>query len=90
MKSSFRIAESTEEFHDAAMNSGLLKRLSTATGGHYYSPEDARTLPEDISFVDTGSSRQEERDLWDMPFIFLLLVGVVSTEWIIRKRKGLA
>jgi hypothetical protein len=32
----------------------------------------------------------EEKDLWDMPFLFILLVGLVSTEWIFRKRKGLA
>jgi uncharacterized membrane protein len=89
-KSNFRIAESNEEFHNAAMNPDLLKRLSAATGGRYYSPDDSRTLPEDISYIDTGSSRLEERDLWDMPFLFLLLVGLVSTEWIFRKRKGLA
>jgi hypothetical protein len=88
-KSNFRIAGSTEEFHDAAMNVALLKRLSAGTGGRYYSPKDIRTLPEDISYIDTGSSQLEEKDLWDMPFLFLLLVGLVSTEWIFRKRKGL-
>jgi hypothetical protein len=31
----------------------------------------------------------EIKDLWDMPFLFLLLIGLVSTEWIFRKRKGL-
>ena len=88
-KSNFRVAGSTEEFHDAAMNVALLKRLSAGTGGRYYSPKDIRTLPEDISYIDTGSSQLEEKDLWDMPFLFLLLVGLVSTEWIFRKRKGL-
>jgi len=89
-KSGFRVAQSAEEFHDAAMNPGLLKRLSAATGGRYYSPEESRSLPEDISYIDTGSSQMEEKDLWDMPFLFILLVGLVSTEWIFRKRKGLA
>jgi uncharacterized membrane protein len=89
-KSNFRVAQSTEEFHNAAMNDGLLKRLSAGTGGRYYRPKDTGTLPEDISYVNTGSSRLEEKELWDMPFLFLLLVGLVSTEWILRKRKGLA
>lgn len=89
-KTNFRVAESTEEYHDAAMNSGLLKRLSTETGGRYYSPDKLRSLPEDISYIDKGSSRMEEKDLWDMPFLFLLLIGSVSAEWILRKRKGLA
>jgi uncharacterized membrane protein len=89
-KTSFQVAESTEEFHNASMNAGLLKRLSSATGGRYYSPEDLRTLPEDISYIDKGASRVEDKDLWDMPFLFLLLAGVICTEWILRKRKGLA
>ncbi len=89
-KANFRIAESTDEFHNAALNSSLLRRLAADTGGHYYTPSQARTLPEDISYVENGPSRIEERDLWDMPFLFLLLVGTVSSEWIIRKRKGLA
>jgi uncharacterized membrane protein len=87
---SFRVSESNEEFHNANMNLDLLKRLSSETGGRYYSPNDVRTLPEDISYTDKGLSRLEEKDLWDMPFLFLLLVGLISTEWILRKRKGLA
>ena len=88
-KTNFRIAESNEEFHNAALNSDLLERLARETGGRYYTPENLDTLPEDISLIDTGSSRVEERELWDMPFLFLLLVGLLSTEWILRKRKGL-
>jgi uncharacterized membrane protein len=86
---SFQVAESTEEFHNAAANLGLLKRLSSVTGGRTYSPDNVRSLPEDISYIDKGASRLEEKDLWDMPFLFLLLVGFISTEWFFRKRKGL-
>jgi uncharacterized membrane protein len=88
-KTSFRIADTTEEYHNAVQNADLLKRLSAETGGRYYSPEDVRTLPEDISYIDKGFSRFEIKDLWDMPFLFVLLVGFVSAEWIFRKRKGL-
>jgi len=88
--SSFRIAESAEEYHNAALNAGLLKKLAADTGGRYYTPDDAKTLPEDISFSDTGASRLEEKELWDMPIFFLLMVAAISTEWILRKRKGLA
>ena len=66
------------------------RRLSAATGGRYYSAEDLRTLPEDIPISIKGPPDMEEKDLWDMPFLFLLLVGLISAEWILRKRKGLA
>jgi uncharacterized membrane protein len=85
----FRVAESAEEFHDAALNSTLLKRLADETGGRYYSPGNSRTIAEDISYIDKGSSRIEEKELWDIPLFFLLLAGLVSTEWTLRKRKGL-
>lgn len=88
-KSYVRIAESTEEFHGAAMNPKLLKNLSSITGGRFYAADDWRSLPEDIAYIDKGASRIEDKDLWDMPFFFLLLIGVVSAEWILRKRKGL-
>ncbi len=89
-KSNFRIAPSTEEFHNAGMNEDLLKRLSAGTGGRFYSPKNVSTLSEDIAYIDTGSSQLEEKDLWDMPFLFLLLVGLIAAEWTLRKRKGLA
>ncbi len=89
-KGSFRVADSTDEYHNAALNSALLKQLAADTGGRYYSPGDAQHLAEDISYVDNGASRIEEKELWDMPFFFLLLIGSVAAEWILRKRKGLA
>jgi uncharacterized membrane protein len=89
-KLNFRVADSNEEFHNAAMNEDLLKRLAADTGGHFYTPRDVSTLPEDISYVNNGASRVEEKELWDMPFLFLLLVGASGTEWALRKRKGLA
>jgi len=89
-RSSFRIAESPEEYHNAARNTDLLKRLASDTGGRYYTAGDVNTLPEDISYADSGASRLEEKELWDMPVFFLLMVGAACAEWILRKRKGLA
>jgi uncharacterized membrane protein len=90
VRSNFRIADSLEEYHDANLNVDLLKKLASATGGRYYAAGDVRTLPEDISYSDAGASRLEEKELWDMPIFFLLFVGAISAEWILRKRKGLA
>ncbi len=89
-KNHFRVAESAEEFHQASLNSGLLRRLASETGGRYYSVNDLSSLADDISYTGKGISRLEEKDLWDMPFLFLLLVGLISAEWILRKRKGLS
>jgi hypothetical protein len=89
-KANFRVADSMEEFHNAATNVDLLKQIAADTGGRFYSPGEIRTLPEDMSYVDRGATRLEEKELWDMPFLFLLLIGLIGTEWVARKKKGLA
>lgn len=89
-RANFVIADSLEEFHDANLKSDLLKKIAADTGGRYYTADTLRTLPEDISYSDKGASRLEEKELWDMPVLFLLLAGCFTGEWILRKRKGLA
>jgi hypothetical protein len=32
----------------------------------------------------------EERDLWDMPIVLLLLLGLMAGEWLYRRSRGLA
>jgi hypothetical protein len=32
----------------------------------------------------------EFRDLWDMPVLLLAMVGLLTGEWALRKRRGLA
>jgi len=86
----FRIAESEEEFHDAGLNADLLRRISEETGGHYYLPGETAYLAEDISYVDNGASQTEEKAIWDMPFLFLLLIGSMCGEWFLRKKWGLS
>jgi uncharacterized membrane protein len=84
-----RVGPSTEEYFDANLRRSLLERLAKETGGRYYTPETVASLPEDISLTGGGVTLTEERDLWDMPILFLLLVALVGGEWIFRRRRGL-
>ena len=45
---------------------------------------------EDLTHREAPGSIRETKDLWDMPFNFLLVLVLASGEWFIRKRKGLA
>ena len=40
--------------------------------------------------LEGKNSEKVSKDLWDMPINFLLLVGLATGEWFLRKRKGLA
>ena len=47
-------------------------------------------LPEDLRFARSGVTTTERRDLWDMPIVFVLLLGLVAGEWGYRRARGLA
>jgi hypothetical protein len=76
-----------ENFH-IGQNRELLQKLSSETGGRYYKPEDAQKLGKEISYSDAGITVRETRDLWDMPILFLLLLGLRSGEWLLRRKWG--
>jgi len=78
------------EYFGAELQQGTLRRIAEETGGRYYTPATLRTLPEDVSFTESGATVIEYRDLWDMPILLLLLVGFLSAEWSLRRRWGLA
>jgi len=47
-------------------------------------------LARDIVFTDIGNTVVDRKDLWDMPVNFMLIIGLLSAEWFLRKREGLA
>jgi hypothetical protein len=76
-----------ENFHQQ-QNVELLQKLSDETGGRYYKPSSAKQLPDEISFSDAGISARELKELWDMPIIFLAILLLRGSEWLLRRRWG--
>ena len=83
------VAPSVEEYFDASMRGTTLRRIADQTGGLFYTPESVANLPEDISLTGAGVTLTEERDLWDMPILLLLVLGLMGGEWGYRRRRGL-
>lgn len=77
------------EYYEAEMRSTVLRRVAEETGGLYYTPDNVASLPDDISYTDSGTTIIEEQDLWDMPIIFLSLFMLISVEWGYRRFRGL-
>ena len=78
------------EYFDAAMRASLLTRISEETGGRFFTTDTASTLPEAISYTGRGVTVIEERDLWDMPALLILLLALIAAEWGYRRQRGLA
>lgn len=89
-RGAFLVTEQTREYFETAQNVELLKRIARETGGRYTPLAEASTLAEELSMLEGAHSERVQRDLWDMPFNFLLLIGLAGAEWGLRKRRGLS
>jgi hypothetical protein len=76
-----------ENFH-TGQNRRLLQQLAAQTGGRYWKPAELKDLPRDISYSEAGISVRSTRELWDMPIVFLLLLGLPIAEWLLRRKWG--
>jgi uncharacterized membrane protein len=85
-----RVSAGDAEYFDAAMRTPLLTRIAEDTGGRFFTPANAASLPEAISYSGRGVTVVEERELWDMPALLLALIGLVAAEWGYRRMRGLA
>jgi hypothetical protein len=87
---SFRVGPSDAEYFDVAMRAPLLQRIAEETGGRFFLASETARLPEAISYSGRGVTVVEERELWDMPIILFLLLGLMGTEWMYRRSRGVA
>ena len=77
------------ELENPQLNEDLLKQLAGQTGGAYFTMADAESLPKNIANVQNPIFVDAERELWAHPLILIAVVGLLGTEWFLRKRIGL-
>jgi hypothetical protein len=86
----FRAAPGDAEYFDATMHAGTLRRIAEETGGRFYDAAGTATLADDLRYTGRGVTTVEEHELWHMPIVLLLLVGLLCAEWGYRRVVGLA
>lgn len=85
-----RAAPGDAEYFDATMQAATLRRIADETGGRFYTADTMQGLAEDLRYTGRGVTTVEERDLWHLPIVFILLVGLLCAEWAFRRKVGLA
>jgi hypothetical protein len=85
----FYVGGSDREFADPRLNEGLLRRIARESGGEYVRAADASRVVSLLQSAVPQHSAPERRDLWHEPWAFALVIGVLSLEWILRRRWGL-
>jgi uncharacterized membrane protein len=77
------------EFTDPRLNEGWLRRAARDSGGRYVRAADAAKIPDWLSAAIPQHAAPERRDLWHEPWAFAAIIGLLSAEWILRRRWGL-
>lgn len=80
------------EMRQLAADHGLLRQLAELTDGEFHTPEE---LPKFVKSLKTRDLNLEvsqpiDETLWDRWELLLLFVLVLTVEWVVRKRLGLA
>lgn len=89
-KTQVRAAPSDAEYFDATMQAPRLQRIADETGGRFYTAANVAGLPEDLQYTGRGVTTIEERELWHMPIVLMVMLGLLGAEWALRRRVGLA
>ena len=85
-----RAVPSEAEYFDPTMHAQPMKRIAEETGGRFYTADAAQTLADDVRVAGRGVTAVEERELWNMPIVLIMLLGLVCAEWGYRRAVGLA
>jgi uncharacterized membrane protein len=86
----FRAAPGDAEYFDATMHAATLRRIADDTGGRFYEAANTASLADDLRYTGRGVTSVEEHDLWHMPIVLMLLIGLLCAEWGYRRVVGLA
>ncbi len=78
------------EMTQPRLNEAVLRRLSTETNGRYVNAAGADHLPSLLRESRADAGTPEQRDLWHNGWSLVMIVGLLATEWVMRRRAGLA
>ncbi len=87
----FLVFEQDLELDNPGADVVTMQSLASLTGGESLAPEELPALIRRLATEteDLLVERETKRSLWDTWSTFLLLVGLLSAEWFLRKRWGL-
>jgi len=78
------------EQNSLQMKRDVLEGISAKSGGKFHLTETASAIPDEIPYSRRQFVEVKRRSLWDSYYALLAFVGIMTLEWILRKRKGYA
>ncbi len=78
------------EFQQARYNPSALERIAEVSGGKHYALSRLDRIAEEIPWKTSDDASEIRIHLWNLPLLFALLVGMMTLEWFLRRRRGYA
>jgi hypothetical protein len=85
----FSVEPFTLEFQSTRMNEPLLREIASRSGGKFYDPTDLEKLATDLKLRPRQITEARELPLWNSVPLLAFVLLLLSTEWFLRKRKGM-
>lgn len=82
--------EVSPELREVRLNENLLREIASMTRGKYVHLSHYEELPDLIVPKEGSLQKVKERSIWDNAWIFLMIIGLLLVEWLIRRLGGLA
>jgi len=85
----FSVEPFSLEFQSTRMEEEILQKMAAVTGGKYFTAADYSNLPDHIDFPPKRSIESREWELWNKLALLLAILLFLTSEWFIRKKKGM-
>ena len=85
----FLVGGADTEMTDPRLNAALLERISTSTGGRLQSVSEIDALVSALRAATPAAALSIRKDLWHNAWSFVLIIGLLTAEWVFRRRWGL-
>ncbi|MHC4398645.1 MAG: hypothetical protein ACYTG0_03100 [Planctomycetota bacterium] len=79
----------SREMNETACNDDLLREMAAASGGRFLREEQIGELPGLLRPLSSGHVIESDTLLWQSYWWFAAIVGLLTVEWMLRKRAGL-
>ena len=86
---SILVQESQIELNNVFLNEKILQKLSDVTEGSFYNWTSRLSVLNDINIKSNKENLQRKIILHNSRLLFLIIISILTLEWILRRKKGL-
>ena len=92
-RGAFAVGATAAEFRDLQADAALMRGIARRSGGTTVAVEDVPGFPARLAaegrFEPLVVERETETELWEVAWWLALVIGLLSAEWVLRKRAGM-